>query len=120
MKLKKKFEKHKKSRLSDLFLENYPPKSNYAESYRSLRTGIQFSFLDEEFRSILITSAGAEEGKTASTANLAYTIAQAGKTKIFFTHLNHSNLALDPEGDARKIIEKNAFALAEDGMEFPL
>jgi len=47
-------------------------------------------------------------------------IAQSGKTQIFFTHLNHSNLALDPDGDARKIIEKNAFALAEDGIEFPL
>ena len=47
-------------------------------------------------------------------------IAQSGKTQIFFTHLNHSNLALDPDGDARKMIEKNAFALAEDGMEFSL
>jgi pyrroloquinoline quinone biosynthesis protein B len=42
------------------------------------------------------------------------------KTRIFFTHLNHSNPALDPRGEARKIIEKNAFALAEDGMEIPL
>jgi pyrroloquinoline quinone biosynthesis protein B len=47
-------------------------------------------------------------------------IAQDGKTQILFTHLNHSNLALDPDGDARKTIEKNAFGLAEDGMEFPL
>lgn len=47
-------------------------------------------------------------------------IAQSGKTQIFFTHLNHSNLALDPDGDSRKIIKKNTFFLAEDGMEFPL
>ena len=47
-------------------------------------------------------------------------IAQDGKTRIFFTHLNHSNLALNPDGDARKIIEKNKFGLAEDGMEFLL
>ncbi len=47
-------------------------------------------------------------------------IAQSGKIQIFFTHLNHSNLALDPDGDARKIIEKNTFALAEDRMEFSL
>ena len=47
-------------------------------------------------------------------------IAQNGKTQILFTHLNHSNLALDPDGEARKTIEKNAFGLAEDGMEFPL
>jgi pyrroloquinoline quinone biosynthesis protein B len=47
-------------------------------------------------------------------------IAQDGKTQIFFTHLNHSNLALDSDGDARKTIEKNKFGLAEDGMEFLL
>lgn len=46
--------------------------------------------------------------------------AQDAKTQIFFTHLNHSNLALDPDGDARKTIQRNAFALAEDGMEFRL
>ena len=46
--------------------------------------------------------------------------AQKEKTQIFFTHLNHSNLALDPDGDARKAIGKNGFGLAEDGMEFPL
>ena len=47
-------------------------------------------------------------------------IVREGKTKVYFTHLNHSNLALDPAGEARKIIEKNGFDLAEDGMEFPL
>lgn len=47
-------------------------------------------------------------------------IAHGGKTQIFFTHLNHSNLALDPDGGARKIIEKNKFGLAKDGMEFLL
>jgi pyrroloquinoline quinone biosynthesis protein B len=45
-------------------------------------------------------------------------IARGGKTRVFFTHLNHSNLALDPRRKARKTIEENAFALAEDGMEF--
>jgi pyrroloquinoline quinone biosynthesis protein B len=47
-------------------------------------------------------------------------IAQKGKVQLLFTHMNHSNLALDPEGKARKTIESNAFALAEDGMEFYL
>lgn len=47
-------------------------------------------------------------------------IVREGKTKVYFTHLNHSNLSLDPGGEARKIIIKNGFDLAEDGMEFPL
>jgi capsular exopolysaccharide synthesis family protein len=81
MKLKK-IRKDKNRNLSELFLEEFPPNSRFAESYRSLRTNIQFSFLDKEFRSLLITSAGAAEGKTASTANLSYTMAQAGKNVL--------------------------------------
>ena len=47
-------------------------------------------------------------------------IAQNSNIQIYFTHLNHSNLALDPDGDARKTMKKDAFDLAEDGMEFSL
>jgi pyrroloquinoline quinone biosynthesis protein B len=43
---------------------------------------------------------------------------QEGKTQIYFTHLNHSNLALDLEGDARQSMKERSFALAEEGMEF--
>lgn len=82
MKLKKKLQKHKTVNLSDLFLDNYTSDSRFAESYRSLRTNINFSFLEKELRSLLIASAGAEEGKSASTANLSYTMAQAGKTVL--------------------------------------
>jgi len=45
-------------------------------------------------------------------------LTKGGKTKIYFTHLNHSNLALDPEGKARKKVENEGFRLAEEGMEF--
>jgi Mrp family chromosome partitioning ATPase len=82
MNLKNKIRKHKSGNLSDLYLDNYPINSRFAESYRSLRSNINFSFLEKEFRSLLITSAGAEEGKSASTANLSYTMAQAGKTTL--------------------------------------
>lgn len=45
-------------------------------------------------------------------------VAKKGKTHIYFTHLNHTNLALDPEGDARKEITDKGFHLASDGEEF--
>jgi len=45
-------------------------------------------------------------------------VAREGKTKIYFTHLNHTNLALDTEGEARKEIEEKGFRIASDGMEF--
>lgn len=47
-------------------------------------------------------------------------LAGKGEAKIYFTHLNHTNLALDPEGEARKRLEGEGFRLAEDGMEFAL
>jgi len=82
--MKKKKSRHKKSqRFSDLFfLDTYPTKSRFAEAYRTLRTNIQFSFLEKDFRSLLITSAGEKEGKTSTVANLSYTLAQAGRTVL--------------------------------------
>lgn len=47
-------------------------------------------------------------------------ITKKGRIKIYFTHLNHTNLALDPEGQARKKVENEGFWLATDGMEFYL
>jgi len=57
-------------------------KTRYAESFRTLRTNIHFSLVDQGFRSLLVTSAGSGEGKTNTVANLAYTIAQAGKSVL--------------------------------------
>ena len=68
--------------ISELFLANYSTRSHFAEAFRTLRTNIQFSFMEKELRSILITSAGQEEGKTSAVANLSYTMAQAGKTVL--------------------------------------
>jgi capsular exopolysaccharide synthesis family protein len=68
--------------LSRLFMDNYPAKSRYAEAYRTLRTNIHFSFMEKDFQTLLITSSGESEGKTTTTANLAYTMAQAGKSVL--------------------------------------
>jgi Mrp family chromosome partitioning ATPase len=80
--LKEQFKKKPPPTLSELFLDNYPMNSRFAESYRTLRTNIHFAFMDKAFRSLLVTSAGEEEGKTSTVANLAYTMAQAGKTVL--------------------------------------
>lgn len=55
------------------------PKSPIAEAYRTLRTNIQFSNIDKDIKSIIITSPGPGEGKSTTTVNLAVTIAQSGK-----------------------------------------
>jgi Mrp family chromosome partitioning ATPase len=65
-------------------LSNYTPHSLFAEAYRTLRTNIQFSVMDKKFKTLLVTSAGAGEGKTSTVANLAYTISQTGKKVLMF------------------------------------
>ena len=68
--------------LSSLFLDNYPMNSSFAESYRTLRANINFSFMEKGFHSLLVTSAGEEEGKTSTVANLAYTISKSGMSAL--------------------------------------
>lgn len=56
----------------------HSPKSTVSESFRGIRTGILFSSAGQAPKTILVTSAGPEEGKTFCSANLAATMAQAG------------------------------------------
>ena len=58
------------------------PKSRSAEAFRTLRTNIQFSSLDKECKSIVITSSGSGEGKSTVMSNLAITMADSGKRVI--------------------------------------
>jgi len=59
-------------------ITHHKPKSPIAEAYRTLRTNIHFSGMDNPFKTILVTSAGTEEGKSTTLANLAVAIAQTG------------------------------------------
>ncbi len=54
-------------------------KSPISEQYRTLRTNIQFSSLDEEMQTIMVTSPGPGEGKSTTISNLAVVMAQQGK-----------------------------------------
>ncbi|RME48802.1 MAG: polysaccharide biosynthesis tyrosine autokinase [Chloroflexi bacterium] len=58
------------------------PRSPVAEAYRSLRTNLEFSSLDEPLRTMVVTSPAPEAGKSTTLANLAVTMAQAGKQVI--------------------------------------
>jgi capsular exopolysaccharide synthesis family protein len=55
------------------------PKSHAAEAFRTLRTNIQFSSLDNEIKAIVVTSTQPGEGKSTVISNLAVTMAQSGK-----------------------------------------
>jgi pyrroloquinoline quinone biosynthesis protein B len=47
-------------------------------------------------------------------------LVKAGKVRVWFTHLNHSNPALDAGGPARKAIEARGFRVLAEGEVFEL
>jgi succinoglycan biosynthesis transport protein ExoP len=76
------------------------PKSLVSESYRTLRTNLQFSSPDKPLRTVVVTSALATEGKTTTAANLAVVMAQAGKQVVLL------------DGDLRRPALHKVFGLA--------
>ncbi len=57
----------------------YTPKSPVTESYRTLRTNIEFYMKQTGAKVLMITSANTGEGKTVTTANLGLVMAQLGR-----------------------------------------
>ena len=55
------------------------PKAPASEAYRSLRTNIGYTGVDKQVKTIVVTSAGQEEGKSTTVVNLAICLAQVGK-----------------------------------------
>ncbi|MFC5446789.1 CpsD/CapB family tyrosine-protein kinase [Paenibacillus aestuarii] len=55
------------------------PKSPISEAYRTLRTNIQFSSIDEDLKVLMVTSAEPGEGKSTTLTNLAVAYAQSDK-----------------------------------------
>ncbi|HRW10585.1 MAG TPA: polysaccharide biosynthesis tyrosine autokinase [Caldilineaceae bacterium] len=58
------------------------PRHPITEAYRSLRTNLQFSNVDEALHSFLVTSATPGEGKTTTASNVAVVLAQSGRSVI--------------------------------------
>ncbi|MBN1312517.1 MAG: CpsD/CapB family tyrosine-protein kinase [Anaerolineae bacterium] len=58
------------------------PRSPASEAYRTLRTNVSFSGLNEPLHTLVVTSPAPEEGKSTTLANLAVTLAQGGKKTL--------------------------------------
>jgi len=78
----------------------FEPRSPISEAYRSLRTNIDFSSVDEKLQVILITSAGPGEGKSTTIGNLAITYAQAERKVLLI------------DADMRKPTEHHTFEVS--------
>lgn len=64
-----------------MFIVEKKPKSVAAEAYRSLRTNIQYSSFDKEYKTIVVTSSNPGEGKSITAGNLALTLAE-GESRV--------------------------------------
>lgn len=74
-------------------VSHFAPKTMISESYRALRTNIQFRE-DDSLKTIAITSTSPQEGKTQISINLALSMAQAGlKTLLVGSDLRKPMLA---------------------------
>jgi capsular exopolysaccharide synthesis family protein len=76
------------------------PRSPMAETFRTLRTNLEFASVDKPLKTILVTSPGTGEGKTTVAINLAAAMAQANKRVILL------------EGDLRRPRIHQALAMS--------
>jgi len=88
--------------LNARLVSHFAPKSTMAESFRSMRTGIEFILNDRKLKSLSFTSTTMREGKTTITSNFAMTMAQIGK-KILLV-----------DGDMRKPMTNNMFGIERE------
>ena len=58
------------------------PLSPIVETYRLLRTNLQFSSVDKPVHTLVVTSPGPTEGKSVTLANLAVVMAQSGQRVV--------------------------------------
>ncbi len=66
--------------LERVFLED--PQTSFAESIRTIRSGVMLSSLDSPQKIVVVTSSVPEEGKTTVAINLAFALGQVKKTLL--------------------------------------
>jgi len=68
--------------LADTLVTVSDPTGPASEAYRMLRTNLFYAVVDAPPKVVVLTSPGQREGKSTTVANLAVTLAQAGKNTL--------------------------------------
>jgi len=71
-----------REKVAEQLLTQREPRSAFSESFRTLRTNLQFSGFDRPLRTILVTGPQPTERKSTVVANLGVVLAQAGRRVI--------------------------------------
>jgi non-specific protein-tyrosine kinase len=87
---------------TDAIITLTDPRSAAAEAYRTLRTNIEFSSVDEPIHTLLVTSAAPSDGKSVAVANLAVAMADGDRPVILV------------DADLRKPAQHNLFGLTNE------
>jgi succinoglycan biosynthesis transport protein ExoP len=104
--VKAKSRKHDRaSGIAAHMITHHPARSPLAESYRTIRTNLQFMSPDRPIRTLLVSSPIPGEGKSTIAANLAITMAQMGLKTLLV------------DSDFRKPVLRKVFGvLREEGL----
>jgi len=78
---------------------HFVPSSTLAESYKALRTSVNFQCTENNLKTIVFTSSSMGEGKTSIVVNLAITMAQVGQKVLLL------------DGDLRRPIIARLFGI---------
>ena len=65
-------------RIDACIVTQHDPKSPISEAYRTLRTNFQFATIQQQPKTLMVTSAVPGEGKTTTAVNMAVTMADRG------------------------------------------
>ena len=91
------------NQIESRLVSHIDPKSMVAESYRSLRTNLNFHLKKaDNSNSFLVTSCGPQEGKSTTISNIAISFSQQGKRVVIV------------DADLRKPVLHTVFALNKD------